>query len=149
MNQERVEDLIIEETEPISRILFCPSMVDNGCVSPTAFELSDLPGGPEKYVSLFLLNIFQPTKDNCIKFRARKDGDKLYGHAISIINKCNHITYDGISVLFKRHDSKTAGHIGLHYSKEGTFLKGASANPSLIIITRMIARQFQAIPFSV
>jgi hypothetical protein len=137
----------IEDSEPISRILFCPSMVDNGCVSPTAFELNDLPNGPEKYVSLYLLHVFQPTKDNCLGLRPRQEGDQLYGHAVSIINQCKDISHDGISVLFKRHDAHTAGHIGLHYSKEGAFLKGASANPSLIIITKLIARQFQAIPF--
>lgn len=142
-----VQEMVIDDSEPISRILFTPSMVDNGCVSPTAFELNDLPNGPEKYVSLFLLNIFKPTKDNCINLHARKEGDKLYGHAVSIINKCKDITYDGISILFQRHDRNTAGHIGLHYSKEGKFLKGESANPTLIIITKLIARQFKAIPF--
>ncbi len=147
MKQTAIQEKDIDDSEPISRILFCPSMVDNGCVSPTAFELNDLPGGPEKYVSLFLLNIFQPTKENCVGFNVRKDGDKLYGHAVSIINKCKDITNDGISILFKRHDKNTAGHIGLHYSKEGKFLKGESANPTLIIITKLIARQFQAIPF--
>lgn len=142
-----IQEKVIDDSEPISRILFTPSMVDNGCVSPTAFELNDLPKGPEKYVSLFLLNIFEPTKDNCIHLHARKEGDKLYGHAVSIIDKCKNITYDGISILFQRHDRNTAGHIGLHYSKEGKFLKGESANPTLIIITKLIARQFKAIPF--
>lgn len=142
-----IQEKVIDDSEPISRILFAPSMVDKGCVSPTAFELNDLPKGPEKYVSLFLLNIFQPTKDNCINFHARKEGDSLYGYAVSIINKCKDITYDGISILFQRHDKNTPGHIGLHYSKEGKYLKGESANPTLIIITKLIARQFQAIPF--
>lgn len=142
-----IQEKVIDDSEPITRILFTPSMVDNGCVSPTAFEFNDLPNGPEKYVSLFLLKIFEPTKEGCIRMKVRKEGDILYGYAVSIISKCKDITYDGISILFKRHDRNTAGHIGLHYSKEGKFLKGESANPTLIIITKLIARQFKAIPF--
>ncbi len=147
MNEVALNENLIDETEPITRILFCPSMVDNGRVSPTAFELEDLERGPEKYVSLFLLNIFSPTKENCAKLRARKEGDVLYGHATSVINKCSGITYDDIVLNFKRHDRNTAGHIGLHYSKGEKAIKGKCIDPSFILITKMIALQFVAVPF--
>ena len=147
MNGVALNENIIDETEPITRVLFCPSMVDNGRVSPTAFELDNLDRGPEKYVSLFLLNIFIPTKDNCAILRARKEGDELYGYATSVISKCSGITYDDIVLNFKRHDRNTAGHIGLHYSKGEKAIKGKCIDPSFIIITKMIASQFSAIPF--
>lgn len=138
----------IVDTEPISRILFCPSMVFNGRVSPTAFELEDLEHGPEGYVSLFLLNVFKPTKENCAKIRARKKEDALYGFAKSVVNKCKSLSFDGITLLFKRHDKKTAGHIGLHYSKDNKSIKGKCTDPSFIIMTSLIAKQFQAIQFT-
>lgn len=147
MSRAAIHDKGIDDSEPISRILFCPSMVVDGCVSPTAFELDDLERGPETYVSLFLLNIFQPTKENCINLHARKKGDTLYGYATSLICKCKDIAFDGISILFKRHDRNTAGHIGMHFSKEGRAIKGRCADPSFIIMTRLIARQFAAIQF--
>lgn len=137
----------IPDWERISRVLFCPSMVENGRVSPTAFELNDLERGPETYVSLYLLSLFQPTKENCEKIRARKEGDVLYGYAVSIINKCRNIVYDGISISFKKHDKHNAGHIGLHYSNGGRAIKGKCYDPSFIIITRLIARQFKPVPF--
>lgn len=140
---------VIDDLEPISRVLFCPSMVENGRVSPTAFELDELERGPETYVSLFLLNLFQPTKENCAKkMHARKEGDVLFGHAVSVINKCKDIVYDQISLSFKKHDKHSVGHIGLHYSNGGKAIKGKCSEPSFIIITRLIARQFKPIPFS-
>lgn len=147
MSKTAIYEKEIDDSEPISRILFCPSMVVDGCVSPTAFELDDLERGPEAYVSLFLLNIFKPTKANCIKLHARKEGDTLHGYAISVISKCKDIAFDGISIYFKRHDRNTAGHIGMHFSKEGRTIKGRSTDPSFIIMTRLIARQFKAIQF--
>jgi len=147
MNGIAINDNIIGDSEPITRILFYPSMVDNGSVSPSAFELEDLEHGPEKYVSLYLLNIFQPTKENCVRLRARKEGDKLYGYATSIINKCAGITFDGISICFKKHDKNTAGHIGLHYSKGDKAIKGKCFDPSFLIVTKMIALQFVAFQF--
>ena len=138
---------VIDDLEPISRVLFCPSMVENGHVSPTAFELNDLDRGPETYVSLFLLNLFQPTEENCAKLHIRKKGDVLFGHAVSVINKCKDIAYDKISISFKKHDKKNVGHIGLHYSNGGKAIKGKCIEPSFIIITKLIARQFKAIPF--
>lgn len=45
MNGIANKDNIIDDSEPITRILFSPSMVDDGRVSPTAFELDDLEGG--------------------------------------------------------------------------------------------------------
>lgn len=140
---------IIDDSEPISRVLFSPSMVEDGRVSPTAFELNDLKGGPETYVSLFLLNLFQPTKENCAKkMHARKEGDVLFGHAVSVISKCKDIVYDRISLSFKKHDKNSPGHIGLHYSNGGKAIKGKCSDPSFIIIKRLIARQFKPIPFS-
>lgn len=137
----------IDDLEPISRVLFCPSIVENGRVSPTAFELNDLKGGPETYVSLFLLNLFQPTEENCAKMHARKEGDVLFGHAVSVINKCKDIVYDRISLSFKKHDKQNVGHIGLHYSNGGKAIKGKCSEPSFIIITRLIALQFKPVPF--
>ena len=139
---------LIGDSEPISRVLFCPSMVENERVSPTAFELNELERGPETYVSLFLLNLFQPTEENCAKMHARKEGDVLFGHAVSVINKCKYIVYDKISLSFKKHDKHSVGHIGLHYSNGGKAIKGKCSEPSFIIITRLIARQFKPIPFS-
>lgn len=142
-----IQKTVIGDSEPIFRILFCPSMVVDGCVSPTAFELDDLERGPETYISLFLISIFPPTKENCINFRARRAGDSLYGYATSFINKCKDIAYDGISLLFKMHDKSTAGHIGMHYSKDGRYIKDKCLDPSFLIMTKLIARQFQAIKF--
>lgn len=147
MNRTIIPQTVINDSEPILRILFCPSMVVNGCVSPTAFELDDLERGPETYVSLFLLSIFQPTKENCINFHARKVGDTLYGYATSVINKCKDIAYENISLFFKKHDKTTAGHIGMHYANGNKAIKGKCADPSFIIMTKLIARQFKVIQF--
>lgn len=147
MSEIGIYEVVIDDSEPITRVLLAPSMVENGRVSPTAFELDDLERGPETYVSLFLLNVFQPTKENCANIPIRKEGDTLFGYAVSLINKCKDIAYDGISVFFKRHDKYTPGNIGLHYLNGCKAIKGKCAEPSFIILTKLLARQFHAIPF--
>lgn len=82
MSEIGIYEVVIDDSEPITRVLLAPSMVENGRVSPTAFELDDLERGPETYVSLFLLNVFQPTKENCANIPIRKEGDTLFGYAV-------------------------------------------------------------------
>ena len=63
----------IMEEEDVARIIFSPSMIMNGNVSPSAFFMDELPRGPERYVSVWRAFYRTPTMEN-VTFGARKGG---------------------------------------------------------------------------
>ena len=71
----------IEDDEQVARILFSPSHIYAGRVSPKAFKLENLRGGPENYISVLrddVSKLAEVTK----KFRPRHEGDTKYGYTL-------------------------------------------------------------------
>lgn len=142
-----MSDIAIGSAEPVARILFSPSMIQNGTVSGTAFEMCELPGGPESYVSLFLENIFHPKLENCRLLKVRTEGDVLYGYCTAHARDCDGVSFLDVVAFLKRHEKNTPGHIGLHYTKSGINVKGKCQDENFLLLTEIIAKRFKPISF--
>lgn len=92
---------IVGEEESVARIIFSPSYIYNGHVSPTAFRWDILPSGHvEDYISVLRgdeSNLDTQTK----RFRARKEGDMRYGYALMGVGSIREIGKDTIGMQTK------------------------------------------------
>lgn len=80
VNQKKSLNFISDE-EQVARILFSPSHIAEGRVSPKAFRLEILRGGAEDYVSV-LRDEENKLKDVSAKFIPRTKGDEIYGYTL-------------------------------------------------------------------
>lgn len=69
----------IGENENVARILFSPSHIFEGRVSPKAFKLEMLKGGAEDYISVLRYNADELAEVSSI-FRPRSADDQRYGY---------------------------------------------------------------------
>ena len=133
-----IPDEIVDE-EGIGRLVFSPSMVVDGRLSPTAFKLRMLNSGPEEYVSVWRLNYITPTRENAI--RPPKDNE-LFGYASIKAGECRRITFGRITVDVKPYPTKTYPfHAGIHFYKLGTPIKGSCQDPGFIGISKILANR--------
>ena len=72
----------IADDEKVARILFSPSHIYKGRVSPKAFKLEKLKSGAEDYISVLRYNADQLDSVSAV-FRPRTKGDSRYGFTIS------------------------------------------------------------------
>lgn len=68
----------IADDEKVARILFSPSHIYKGRVSPKAFKLEKLKSGAEDYISVLRYNADQLDSVSAV-FRPRTKGDSRYG----------------------------------------------------------------------
>lgn len=71
----------IANTEKVARIVFSPSHISEGRVSPKAFRLEILKGGVEDYISV-LRDEEHRLKEVSANFRPRTKGDDIYGYTL-------------------------------------------------------------------
>ena len=69
----------IDKNEQVARILFSPSHIYEGRVSPKAFKLEMLKGGAEDYISVLRYDAEELEEVSAI-FRPRVVGDQRYGY---------------------------------------------------------------------
>lgn len=69
----------IDKNEQVARILFSPSHIYEGRVSPKAFKLEMLKGGAEDYISVLRYDA-EELEDVSAIFRPRVVGDQRYGY---------------------------------------------------------------------
>lgn len=69
----------IADEEKVARILFSPSHVYKGQVSPKAFKLEKLKSGAEDYISVLRYNADQLDSVSAV-FQPRTKGDSRYGY---------------------------------------------------------------------
>ena len=73
---------VVTSEESVARIIFSPSYIYNGRVSPTAFRWDILPSGDaEDYISV-LRESEVDLKEQTANFRPRIEGDSRYGYAL-------------------------------------------------------------------
>lgn len=82
---------IVSDEEDVARIIFSPSYIDDGRVSPTAFHWEKLSSGTiEDYISVLrgdTANLDSETRS----FKARTKGDARYGYALLNVGKIRNI----------------------------------------------------------
>lgn len=72
----------VADYEQLARIIFSPSMVLGEVVAPSAFNLVRLKSGTdEDYVSVNRMDYWEPSYENCRKYRPRIEGDRIAGYA--------------------------------------------------------------------
>ena len=69
----------IADEEKVARILFSPSHIYKGRVSPKAFKLEKLKSGAEDYISVLRYNADQLDSVSAV-FQPRTKGDSRYGY---------------------------------------------------------------------
>lgn len=135
----------VEDAEDLARIIFAPSMVCNGRVSPTAFSMAELPNGSESYVSVWRMSIKTPTKDN-VDFPPRKDTDDLVGYAKLNAGQCRKISFEDCHVEIHQH-GKNLYHAGIEYTESNKRIKGVCRTFSFLMVTKMLSTKAKFIRF--
>ncbi|MCF0186284.1 MAG: hypothetical protein HUJ98_07345 [Bacteroidaceae bacterium] len=135
--KQTADERYIADEEQIARILFAPSMILNGRVSPTAFNLDNLEHGPEKYVSVWRINLQVPTPGN-VTFPPRKAGDCLIGYAELNTGACRQISFEDWAVEIHQR-GKNLFHAGIEYSQGAKKIKGYCEHPSFIVVKKQLA----------
>lgn len=111
----------ISKSEKVARIIFSPSHISEGRVSPKAFRLEILPSGAEDYISV-LRNEIKDLKDVSKKFIARTPGDSIYGYTLleseKIIELDNEFSNRNIK-LFPKPSRRLPLHAGISMELDG------------------------------
>ncbi len=137
----------IAVSEDIARILFSPSMLEDGRIAPSAFFLCDLPNGPESYISVWRSTYQRPSPEN-VTFKARKAGDSLAGYALISVSDCLATCHGDYTTEVRPHPNpKLPVHAGIHISKGVIPVKGACYEPGYVMLATMIAHKCSLILF--
>lgn len=138
---------IIAETEELARIIFSPSMVEDGQVSPSAFFMENLRNGPETYISVWRSCYITPSPEN-ITIKPRQKGDSLVGYAVISVSDCCNICYEDYEMYVKPYPSnRNPAHAGIHVNKGTEMIKGNCLDPSYLILAMMIAQKCSFVKF--
>lgn len=143
-----VQSLPIEVTneEDIARVVFSPLMVEDGEVSPSAFQLRDL-HKPEDYVSVIRHNYLVPSLEN-IPVKHPPKGNTIFGYALLNTGICRKITFNDITIDVIAHpNNQYPSHAGIHFEKSKAAIKGRCTDPDFIVVTRMLANNSHLISF--
>lgn len=127
----------INDTEDIARIIFAPSMLYLGRISPTAFSMDELPNGIESYVSVWRMALKIPTKDN-VDFPPRKDSDSLIGYAKLNTGECRKVSFEDCRVDVHQH-GKHLYHAGIEYTDNGKRIKGTCRTIPFLMVTKVLS----------
>ncbi|WP_165154733.1 hypothetical protein [Parabacteroides sp. ZJ-118] len=143
-NSPELQTLVDEEM--IARILFSPSMILDGAISPSAFFLAILKSGdPESYLSVWRIALKVPSREN-VKFKPRKEGDTLYGYAELSVGSCHRVKTQGYhcKVMVNPH-SPNQYHAGIYYYRDEKPMIGASYAPEFVMMASYLASQSRLI----
>ncbi len=114
----------ISPLESLARYLYTPSMVIGDRIINTAFELSDLPSGPETSLSVTRLDYCKSISLGDLP-KARISGDKPVGYAQNLWEDWIDCQNDSVSVNIKSAPSKSnPAHAGIKYYFKGERITG-------------------------
>jgi hypothetical protein len=138
---------IISDDEKVARVIFSPSYICNGRVSPTAFRWETLPSGDaEDYISVLRCNTEVNIDEQTKYFRTRTEGDSRYGYAVldtkSIRNVKNNPVFEnrvGIDVL-PFPSKRLPNHAGIVVDiNHNRVTANTLVTPELMFIQKMLA----------
>lgn len=133
----------VDDNEMLARIVFSPSMVVDGRLSPSAFNLARLKSGRyEKYVSVTRKGTEEIDKKDYEYIKPRIEGDVMDGFALVKTADVRSIVFENITIEVKPKPSeKNPRHAGIFYSQDGTLIRGESEPEELLIVTSMLANK--------
>lgn len=130
----------IADEELLARYIFSPSMVDEYGVSRQAFQLNNLKGGPEKYVSVDRATYREP-KPEYYPFKPRKESDKLIGYGLLTVSAVRTTRINKIWAEVKPHGNKrNPYHAGIHYYNNNELIAGECEYKDFIIFITKLSK---------
>lgn len=132
----------VAETEEVARILFSPSMVNEGRISRNAFFLEFLKSGEwEDYLSVWRTLYRIPTREN-VNFPPRTLGDKVYGYAALTVSTIHAQDVLDCTARVKRMTKKKNHyHVGIFYELSAKPIVGKCDSSSFMALTMALANK--------
>lgn len=139
----------VADYEQLARIIFSPSMVLGEVVAPSAFNLVRLKSGTdEDYVSVNRMDYWEPSYENCRKYRPRIEGDRIAGYAKLTAGDVRQSSIEDITTEVTAYPSKSNPfHAGISYTAGSELIKGHCESPEFLMVTSMLASQSIFVPF--
>lgn len=131
----------IDKNEQVARILFSPSHIYEGRVSPKAFKLEMLRGGAEDYISVLRYDADELENVSSI-FRPRVVGDQRYGYtflvAKDIFDLNEEFSNREVSLLPKP-SKRLPFHAGIFLSLDGKLQTANDLSPEIDYFQKELA----------
>lgn len=131
----------INKNEQVARILFSPSHIYEGRVSPKAFKLEMLKGGAEDYISVLRYDA-EELEDVSAIFRPRIVGDQRYGYtflmAKDIFDLDEELSNREVNLLPKP-SKRFPFHAGIFLSLDGKLQTANDLSPEIDYFQKELA----------
>lgn len=131
----------IREDEEVARILFSPSHIFEGRVSPKAFKLEMLKGGAEDYISVLRYDADELDKVSSI-FRPRTAGDQLYGYTYLLtkdVMELNNEFQNRKVQLLPKPSKRLPFHAGIFLTLDGRLQTASDLSPEIDYFQKELA----------
>ena len=131
----------IKDEENVARIIFSPSHIYNGRISPKAFRLEHLPSGAEDYISV-LRNEESQLQEISAIFRPRTAGDKLYGYTMLNAGQVRELTdqaQERVVEVRPRPSKRLPLHAGIFIYLNGELQTADSLSSDLELVQKELA----------
>ena len=131
----------IDDSETVARIIFSPSHIHNGRISPKAFRLEHLPGGAEDYISV-LRDEESRLPQVAEGFRVRTPGDRLYGYTLLNAGSVRSLTDEAQSrevKLLPRPSRRLPWHAGIYLYLAGELQTADSLSPDIDLFQKELS----------
>ena len=123
---KKIDFIPVDDQENVARIIYSPSYIEDGRVSPTAFRWERLPSGAsENYISVLRYDGTQDLEMDSRPFKPRNEGDSRYGFAVLNTGDIRAINddfdaEDDIKIEVSPHpSSKRSNHAGISVDIKG------------------------------
>lgn len=130
----------VDDTEEVARVLFSPTMANEGRISRNAFFLEKLKSGKwESYLSVWRTKFRIPSKEN-VTFPPRNPDDELYGYATIMVETIHNQDILGCIARVKG-NSKDCNHyhVGIYYTLNAEPVVGECDDPGFMALTKALA----------
>lgn len=131
----------ISEDEKVARILFSPSHIFEGRVSPKAFKLEKLKSGAEDYISVLRYDAEELDNVSSV-FRPRTKGDERIGYtyllAKDVLDLDEEFVDRGVELLPKP-SKRLPFHAGIFMSLDGKYQTALDLSPEIDYFQKELA----------
>ena len=131
----------IADEEKVARILFSPSHVYKGQVSPKAFKLEKLKSGAEDYISVLRYNADQLDSVSAV-FQPRTKGDSRYGYTFLNARDVRNLDYEFSNrkvELLPKPSRRLPLHAGIFLSIDGRLQISDDVSPDIDFFQKELA----------
>lgn len=131
----------IADDEKVARILFTPSHIYKGRVSPKAFKLEKLKSGAEDYISVLRYNADQLDTVSAV-FQPRTKGNSRYGYTFLNVLDVRNLDYEFNNrrvELLPKPSKRLPLHAGIFLSIDGRLQTADDVSPDIDFFQKELA----------